>query len=212
MRTGKAPHAKPVLPAVLGTDLAGVVEAVGQNVTAFKVGDQVYGLTGGVGGLQGSLAEFAAVDPDLLAKKPTNLSMREAAALPLVVLTAWEGLVDRANVGDGQKVLVLGGSTLDDAFQAVRIYGHVVSSYGWGQHSLMPLSRKAATYSGIFVLLPLLNGEGRTHHGEILHQATQLADAGQLRPIVDPRHFTLDTALDAHKAVEQGTSVGKIER
>ncbi|MEH1899818.1 MAG: zinc-dependent alcohol dehydrogenase family protein [Nostoc sp.] len=278
IRTGKAPHAKPVLPAVLGTDLAGVVEAVGQNVTAFKVGDEVYGLTGGVGGLQGSLAEFAAVDPDLLAKKPTNLSMREAAALPLVVLTAWEGLVDRANVRDGQKVLVLGGSggvghvavqiakargakvfatasavkhdmlkqlgavpidyhsvsieqivqmytdghgfdlvydtvggsTLDDAFQAVRIYGHVVSSYGWGQHSLMPLSRKAATYSGIFVLLPLLNGEGRTHHGEILHQATQLADAGQLRPIVDPRHFTLDTALDAHKAVEQGTSVGKI--
>ncbi|MEH2381505.1 MAG: alcohol dehydrogenase catalytic domain-containing protein [Nostoc sp.] len=77
IRTSKAPHAKPVLPAVLGTDLAGVIEAVGQNVTAFKVGDQVYGLTGGVGGLQGSLAEFAAVDPDLLAKKPTNLSMRE---------------------------------------------------------------------------------------------------------------------------------------
>ena len=89
-------------------------------------------------------------------------------------------------------------------------HGHVVSSYGWGQHSLMPLSRKAATYSGIFVLLPLLNSEGRAHHGEILHQATQLADAGQLRPIVDPRHFTLDTALDAHKAVEQGTLVGKI--
>ena len=84
IRTGKAPHAKPVLPAVLGTDLAGIVEAVGQDVTAFQVGDEVYGLTGGVGGLQGSLAEFAAVDADLLAKKPINLSMREVAALPLV--------------------------------------------------------------------------------------------------------------------------------
>jgi NADPH2:quinone reductase len=278
IRTGKAPHAKPVLPAVLGTDLAGIVEVVGQDVTAFQVGDEVYGLTGGVGGLQGSLAEFAAVDADLLAKKPINLSMREAAALPLVFLTAWEGLVDRANVRADQKVLILGGSggvghvavqiakargakvfatasvakhdivrqlgavpldyrstsieeivqtftdghgfdvvydtvggsTLDDAFQAVGNYGHVVSCYGWGQHSLMPLSRKSGTYSGVFVLLPLLTGQGRAHHGEILRQATQLAEANQLRPVVDPRHFTLETALSAHEAVEQGTAVTKI--
>jgi hypothetical protein len=73
-----------------------------------QIGDEVFGLTGGVGGLQGSLAEFAAVDPDLMAKKLANLSMREAAALPLVLLTAWEGLVDRADVRAGQKVLVLG--------------------------------------------------------------------------------------------------------
>jgi NADPH:quinone reductase len=76
----------------------------------FKVGDEVYGLAGGVGGLQGSLAEFAAVDPDLLAKKPTHFNMREAAALPLVFLTAWEGLVDYANVSADRTVLILGGS------------------------------------------------------------------------------------------------------
>ncbi|MDF5722145.1 MAG: zinc-binding dehydrogenase [Rhizonema sp. PD37] len=110
IRTGKAPHAKPILPAILGTDLAGVVEAVGQDITAFKIGDEVYGFTGGVGGLQGSLAQFVAVDADLLAKKPVNLTMREAAALPLVFLTAWEGLVDRANVRTDQNVLILGGS------------------------------------------------------------------------------------------------------
>lgn len=104
----------------------------------------------------------------------------------------------------------VGGSTLDDAFNAVRNYGHVVSNYGWGTHSLLPLSRKAATYSGVFVLLPLLTGEGRSHHGEILRQATQLAEANQLRPVVDPRHFTLETALSAHEAVEQGTAVTKI--
>jgi NADPH2:quinone reductase len=278
IRTGKAPHAKPVLPAVLGTDLAGIVEAVGQNVTAFQIGDEVYGLTGGVGGVQGSLAEFAAVDADLLAKTPANLTLREAAALPLVFLTAWEGLVDRANVRQGQTVLVLGGAggvghvavqiakargatvfatasaakhdlvqqlgavpidyrttsieqivqtftegqgfdvvydtvgsaTLDDAFQAVCRYGHVVSSYGWGTHSLMPLSRKGATYSGVFVLLPLLTGIGRAHHGEILRQATQLVEANLVRPVVDPRQFTLDTALSAHEAAEQGTAVSKI--
>lgn len=277
IRMGKAPHAQQVLPAVLGIDLAGIIEAVGSEVTTFQVGDEVYGMTGGVGGLQGSLAEFAAVDADLLARKPTNLTFREAAALPLVFLTAWEGLVDCVNVHEGQKVLILGGSggvghvavqiarargakvfataspakhemvrqlgavpidrstaiaqivqtftdgqgfdvvydsvggsTLDDAFEAVRNYGHVVSNYGWGNHSLLPLSRKAATYSGVFVLLPLLTGEGRAHHGEILRQATQLAEANQLRPVVDPRQFTLKTALSAHEAVEQGTAVTKI--
>src|SRR5258708_33890101 len=67
-------------------------------------------MTGGVGGLQGSLAEYAVVDADLLAPKPANLSMREAAALPLICITAWEGLVDRAALRSGQKVLVHGGA------------------------------------------------------------------------------------------------------
>ncbi len=60
--------------------------------------------------MQGSLAEYANVDAELLALKPKNLSMREAAALPLVALTAWEGLVDKANVKAGQKILIQGGA------------------------------------------------------------------------------------------------------
>jgi NADPH:quinone reductase-like Zn-dependent oxidoreductase len=67
-------------------------------------------MTGGVGGIQGSLAQYAAVDADLLAPKPANLTMREAAALPLVAITAWEGLVDRARVRPGQTLLVQGGA------------------------------------------------------------------------------------------------------
>jgi NADPH2:quinone reductase len=108
IRSGSAPHARHPLPAILGMDLAGIVEQVGPGVTGFKAGDEVYGLTGGIGGLQGSLAEFAAVDADLLARKPSSLDMREAAAVPLVVITAWEGLVDRANVQAGQTVLIHG--------------------------------------------------------------------------------------------------------
>jgi NADPH2:quinone reductase len=110
IRKGEAAHAKHPLPAILGIDMAGVVESVGAGVRAFKVEDEVYGLTGGVGGVQGSLAEFAAVDADLLAKKPSNLTMRQAAALPLSVITAWEGLVDRAEVRAGQKVLIHAGA------------------------------------------------------------------------------------------------------
>ncbi|MGW2624475.1 zinc-dependent alcohol dehydrogenase family protein [Micromonospora taraxaci] len=110
IQAGQAVHARVQPPAVLGLDLAGVVAAVGAEVTGFAPGDEVYGLCGGVGGLPGSLAEYAAVDARLLARKPGGLSMREAAALPLAAITSWEGLVDRAGVRAGQKVLVHGGA------------------------------------------------------------------------------------------------------
>lgn len=122
---GRASHAKQSLPAVLGVDMAGIVEEVGFSVTKFRQGDEVYGMVGGVGGLQGTLAEFIAVDTDLLAHKPKNLSMRQAAALPLVAITAWEGLVDRAKVCAGQTVLVHAGAggVGHVAVQLARAYG-----------------------------------------------------------------------------------------
>jgi NADPH:quinone reductase len=107
---GQAAHAKAKLPAIIGIDMAGIVEAVGESVTGFATGDEVYGMTGGIAGVQGSLAEYAAVDADLLAIKPKNLSMKEAAALPLIFITAWEGLVDRAKVGIAKTVLIHGGA------------------------------------------------------------------------------------------------------
>jgi NADPH2:quinone reductase len=110
IRSGNGAHAKQPLPAILGMDMAGVVEELGAEVSGFSVGDEVYGLTGGVGGLQGSLAEFAAVDVDLIAKKPVNLTMHQAAAIPLSFITAWEGLVDRANVHAAQRVLIHAGA------------------------------------------------------------------------------------------------------
>ena len=109
IRAGEGGHAKQPLPAVLGVDMAGVVIAVGDNVTSFREGDEVFGMVGGVGGLQGTLAEFIVADAALLARKPKSLSMRQAAAMPLVTITAWEGLVDRACVHAGQTVLVHAG-------------------------------------------------------------------------------------------------------
>jgi NADPH2:quinone reductase len=110
IRACKAEHAKQPLPAVLGLDMAGTVEEVGSGVTGFRLGDEVFGMVGGVGGRQGTLAEFVAADARLLAHKPKELSMREAAVLPLSTITAWEGLVDRAQVRAGQKVLVHAGA------------------------------------------------------------------------------------------------------
>lgn len=278
IRAGQAAHARHSLPGVLGIDLAGVIEAVGPGVAGLLPGDEVYGMTGGVGGLQGSLAEYAVVDATLLAPKPANLNMREAAAMPLVFITAWEGLVDRARVQAGQSVLVQGGgggvghmvvqiarafgaevyavdsaqkrdfleqlgataidyragsvedyvmrhtgrrgfdlvydtgggAMLDASFQAVRHFGHVVSCLGWGNHALAPLSFRAGTYSGIFTLAPLLTGEGRAHYGDILRQATQLVEAGKIRPSLDPRHFGLEQIEAAYGALESRTAAGKI--
>jgi NADPH:quinone reductase len=278
IRAGAAAHARHPFPAILGIDLAGTVAAVGAGVSAFREGDEVYGMTGGVGGVQGSLAEYAAVDATLLAPKPKALGMREAAAVPLIFITAWEGLVDRAQVKAGESVLIhggaggvghmavqlarsvgakvfatgsaksleyikqlgatpidydrntveqyvaeltsgkgfdivydnVGGATLDASFNAIKRFGRVVSALGWGTHALAPLSFRGGTYSGVFTLLPLLSGEGRAHHGEIMREATRLADSGQLRPRLDPRHFNLSNVADAHAAIEDRSAQGKI--
>ena len=100
---GKDLPISPEPPAVLGMDFAGTVEAVGEGVTEYAEGDEVYGCAGGLGELQGTLAEYMLADARLIARKPNNLSMREAAALPLVGITAYEGLI-RAGIAEGQRV------------------------------------------------------------------------------------------------------------
>lgn len=103
---------KPILPykppLILGHDLAGVVEAVGADVTGFAPGDAVYARP--ADGRIGTLAEWIAVNQDDLTLKPQNLTMVEAAGIPLVGLTAWQALVEVANLQPGQKVLIHAGS------------------------------------------------------------------------------------------------------
>ncbi|MCB1095822.1 MAG: zinc-dependent alcohol dehydrogenase family protein [Verrucomicrobiae bacterium] len=97
---------------ILGGDVAGVVEEVAEDVTGFSPGDEVFGCIGGVIGCPGALAEYVVADADLLALKPSNLSLEQAAALPLVSITAWDGLFDKARL-DGKSaptVLVYGGT------------------------------------------------------------------------------------------------------
>lgn len=110
IRSASAAHARQPLPAILGLDMAGVVIEQGEGVNHLKVGDRVYGLVGGVGGLQGTLAEQLITDAGLLAKVPDNLPLRQAASIPLGFITAWEGLVDRANIQADDSLLILGGS------------------------------------------------------------------------------------------------------
>lgn len=279
IRQGGASHACHALPAVLGLDMAGTVVAVGADVYRFNVGDHVFGMVGGVGNIPGTLAEYVLAEAALLAHKPEKLSMREAAALPLIFITAWEGLVDRAKVNQEKTVLVhggaggvghmavqiakahgarvyatvsardmeavalygaipidyeadsvttyvkkytdgegfdiiydtVGGATLDASFNMARAYhGHVVSCLGWGTHALAPLSFKAATYSGVFTLIPLLTGKGRQRHGEILAEAAKLVDTGQLTIRLDPQPFSFQEVGAAYKQITSGQTRGKV--
>ena len=98
------------LPAVLGCDGAGIVEAVGEAVTRFKPSDEVWFCHGGLGGPEGNYAEYAIVDESVAQSKPRALSFEEAAAAPLVLITAWEALYDRARMHEGQTVLVHAGA------------------------------------------------------------------------------------------------------
>lgn len=136
-QTGEELPLSPSLPAVLGMDFAGTVEAVGEGVSDFAVDDEVYGCAGGLADLQGALAELMPADTRLIAHKPKSLSMREAAALPLVGITAHEGLT-RANVHSGQKVLVHGGSggVGHVAVQLAKHLGAEVYATGSGSKSL----------------------------------------------------------------------------
>ena len=102
----------PALPAVLGMDFAGTITEVGQGVTGFAVGDEVYGCAGGLADLQGALAEFMAVDAQLIALKPKSLTMEEAASVPLVALTAWQALFDVAKIKSGD-IITLNAITGD---------------------------------------------------------------------------------------------------
>jgi NADPH2:quinone reductase len=100
----------PVLPAIPGLDVSGTVEAVGRGVTRFRPGDRVFGCAGGVAGIPGALAEFMAADEALLAPAPECMDLVDAAALPLVSITAWLALCERASLSIGQTLLVHGGA------------------------------------------------------------------------------------------------------
>jgi NADPH:quinone reductase len=109
IRSGMLAAIAPAEPVVLGCDVAGIVVEADEE-SGFSPGDHVYGCAGGVKGCPGALAEYMAADAALLARMPAGLGFAEAAALPLVGITAWEGLVDRAKVEPGQRVLIHAGA------------------------------------------------------------------------------------------------------
>lgn len=168
----------PDLPAILGMDFAGTVDSVGEDVTEFSPGDEVYGCAGGLADLKGALAEYMVVDAKLIAPKPKTLSMREAAALPLVAITAYEGL-DRVGSVKNKNVLVHGGtggvghvavqlaehyganvySTISSDAQATIIEGYGATSINYKTESVEDYVAQHTGGTGFDVIYDSVGGE-----------------------------------------------------
>ena len=274
----------PRLPAILHMDVAGEVAEIGGDVSGFEIGERVFGCAGGLEGpagkIDGALSEYMAVDADLIAPMPEGLAFHEAAALPLVSITAWEALFDRTNMHPGDFVLIhggtggvghiaiqlakahgakvattvssdekaeitkglgadvtinyctetvqdyvdrltgshgfdvvfdtVGGSTLDASLEAVRTSGQVVSIIGRNTHDLSPMHSKGLSLHLVFMLLPMLTGTGRAHHGQILRQVKALVESKKLKPLVHHKVFAFNEVNEAHEAFERGQHIGKI--
>ncbi len=131
IREGKS-KVSPPPPLTLGSDLSGIVEAVGPGVAEFKVGDQVYGVTNSE--FCGAYAEYALASAAMIARKPQRLSHIEAASVPVVAVTAWQMLFDYAQVAAGQRILILGAAGNVGAYVvqlAARAGLHLIATAGF---------------------------------------------------------------------------------
>lgn len=199
----------PNLPAVLGMDFSGTVESVGEDVTTFSKGDEVYGCAGGLADLQGALATYMPVDAKLIALKPKTLSMREAAALPLVAITAYEGL-QRALTKKGQKVLVHGGtggvghvavqlakhygahvySTISSDAQANIVEGYGATAINYKNEAVEDYVAKHTGGAGFDVVYDSVGGENLTKSFEAAALNAHVATTVSLLELdLSPAHF-----------------------
>lgn len=269
----------PALPASIGCDFTGEIAALGSGASKFKVGDKVFGCAGGVKGRGGALAEYIAADEELIAIRPENASIREAAALPLVAITA-TNLIERlqlqkddrllihggvggvghialqlarglvrfiavtvATKEDGELALKLGadefilfreeepaaysqrltggagfdaiidtvgGAHLATSFAAAALEGRIATTAARADLDLGPVHAKSLTLHGIFMLIPMLHNYKKARHGEILANICARVEAGDLKPIVDERRFSLADAPAAYDELEAGRARGKL--
>ncbi|SDR81328.1 zinc-dependent alcohol dehydrogenase family protein [Christiangramia echinicola] len=268
----------PATPAILGMDFAGTIVEVGPDVTGFSIGDEVYGCAGGLAELQGTLAEYIAADSKLIARKPKNLTMKEAASLPLVGITAYEGLI-RANIKSGQNVLVhggtggvghvavqlakhfganvfstvsgekqmkivenfgakainykseqvedyvnkhtngigfdvvfdtVGGENMLKSFEAAALNGQVATTVSLCELDLTTMHFKGLSLHVVFMLIPMLHNFRREQHGEILSNLAKIAEAGDLKPLLDEKQFSLDNVGEAYARLESRNAIGKV--
>jgi len=279
IRDGRAAALAGRLPAVLHPDCAGRIVRVGADVDGFRPGEAVYAFAAGIAGKPGALADLMVADARIVAPKPATLTMAEAAALPLVSVTAWYCLVDKAKVGPDHTVFVEGGTggvghvavqlakargarvfaacgsdekcRIAENLGAERAFNYrtlsaeemvaespggrgydvvfntpgaasidhavAVAAFGGiildilGDFPTRPgFQMKWLSFVSVFAGRSILMDVDQEGVGAILREIAKLVDAGDVRPLIDPRHFTFGTAADAHRTAEHGDPMGKI--
>ena len=226
----------PDLPAILGMDFAGTVHEIGEGVTGFSVGDEVYGCAGGLAELKGALAEYMAADARLIAHKPKSISMREAAHLGADVYTTVSSdkqikvvteygatginyksetvgaYVNQHTDGAGFDVVYdsVGGENLLKSFEAAALNAHVATTV-----SLLELDLSLAHFKGlslhvVFMLIPMLHDFQRETHGAILTDIAKIVDAGTLKPLLDETTYSMEDVGQAYERLTSRQATGKI--
>lgn len=182
-----------------------------------REGDRVlvHGATGGVGHLAVQLARMDGAEVTATASSPEKLEIARSLGAAHAVNYREEPVpeyVARITGGRGFDVVfdTAGGSVLTQSMEAARMNGAVVSILTRGSHDLGVMLARGLSLHSVFMLIPLLTGEGRERHGTMLREIAGAVDAGRLRPLVDPATFTFDEAAAAHRHVEDGRHVGKV--
>jgi NADPH:quinone reductase-like Zn-dependent oxidoreductase len=228
---------KPKLP-ILGIVLSGVVEAVGQEVTKYKVGDEVFGLTDTM--KIGTYAEYKCVSQDsAITIKPTNITFQEAAAIPFGAHTALHYL-KKANLKAGQKILIYGasGSVGTNAVQLAKYYGAEVTAV-CSTANLEMVKKLGADKVEVGKIAKLVKKEGILMLGDALIKEMlqgawiakrsnikliagvaevtakdmdfikELVESGKLKPVID-KTYKLEQMVEAHEYVEKGHKRGNV--
>ncbi|RAM53372.1 MAG: alcohol dehydrogenase [Hapalosiphonaceae cyanobacterium JJU2] len=194
------------MPAILGCDGAGVVEAVGAAVKNFNVGDEVYFCNGGLGAHQGNYAEYTTIDERFAAHKPKSVSFAVAAAAPLVLITAWEALYERGRLEPGDRVLIHAGAggVGHVAIQLAKLKGADVCTTVGSEEKANFVKQLGADYPILYkqtdfvqAALDWTGGEGvdlafDTVGGEIFHQTFPAVRMyGDIVTILEPNANTV---------------------
>lgn len=175
----------------------------------------VHGATGGVGHLALQLAVLDGAEVTATASSDAKLAVARKLGATHVVNYRDEMVSDyvgRLTGGRGFDLVLdtVGGSVLAQSLEAARANGSVVSIMARGTYDLAPVMSKALSVHGVFMLLPMLTGEGRERHGAMLAEIAQTVDSGALRPMLDETSFTFDEVALAHARAEDPGKVGKV--
>lgn len=175
----------------------------------------VHGATGGVGHLALQLARMEGAEVTATASSPEKLDIARSLGATHTVNYREEPVLEYvARITDGRgfdmAIDTVGGAVLSQSMEAVRMNGTVVSTLTRGSHDLGVMLSRGLSLHSVFMLIPLLTGEGRERHGAMLREIAESVDAGRLRPLIDPATFTFDEVAAAHRHVEDGRHVGKV--